>query len=115
MGVADPHLLFILHTQHHMDLSNINSVADLVLENERAQSPTERAIDALTNVGCEDSMRIARWLVANLKDWHHDIAMKLAKNGEAHAAWVFDESKLATALDLLQQVDVSFNDNNSDD
>jgi len=90
-----------------MDLSNVNSVADLVLENERSQTPTERAIDALTEVKAEDSMRIARWLIANLKDWHHEVALGLMKNGEAHAAWVYDEAKLATALDLLQQVDVN--------
>ena len=95
-----------------MDLSNVTNVSDLLATND-TQTPTERAIDALTEVRAEDSMRIARWLVANLKDWHHDIAMKLAKNGEPHAAWVFDESKLATALDLLQQVDVSLGD--SDD
>ena len=93
-----------------MNLQDINSPAELVLANEQEQTPTERAINALEKVGAEDSMKIARWLVANLKDWHHDIAMNLAKNGEAHAAWVFDEAKLSTALDLLQQVDVSLND-----
>ena len=93
-----------------MDLSNVTNVSDLLAQNEADKTPTERAIEALTEVRAEDSMRIARWLVANLRDWHHSVASNLQKAGEPHAAWVFDESKLATALDLLQQVDVSMSD-----
>lgn len=90
-----------------MNLSDINSPSDLLKANEETKSPMELAIEALTEVNYEDTKKVVMWLVSNMKDFHHDTVAKLQEDGEYEQAngWVWDESKLAQALQLIDSVD----------
>lgn len=90
-----------------MDMTHIDTPQQLAQANERGLTPTERAIRELKEVGAEDTMMICRWLVDNLREFHHDVATNLQDDNQPNSAWVFDEAKLTTALQLLREVDCS--------
>ena len=86
-----------------MNLSDITTPADLVKAN---TNPADIAIDALSEVGFDDTLNIARWLVKNLRDFHVKIAEdKIAEGADNIAVWVADAEKLTYALKLLVDVE----------
>lgn len=90
-----------------MNLSQITTPADLVTANNEQLSPYEMAVQSLEDVGFEDTVKIARWLVSNLHDFHVKMAQEKIEEGANNiAAWVADAEKLSFALTLIDQVEI---------
>ena len=89
-----------------MNLTEIDNVAQLVLANEQSATPTERALNALKDVDYDDTLNIIKWLVTNMKDFHHTCAAKKMEEGDVEnlAAWVYDEAKLDIVLKALEDI-----------
>ncbi len=92
-----------------MELSNINSVSELLAANEQpveqynADSMYELC---LKHLGCEDATKLATMLVEQLAIFHQNTRTELTEAGEAERAclWAHDESLLATAMNCLKRV-----------
>ena len=90
-----------------MNFDNIETVADLVNQNEEIKSPFETAVEALMKCGYGDSKKVAQWLLTNMVDFHKENSVSVLK-GEMEGsiiAWVTDTTKLETALELLKEVE----------
>ena len=91
-----------------MNLESVTTPADLVALNNEPADATQTAIDALSHVGFEDTVNIVKWLVTNLRDFHHEQAeQRIEEKADNIAAWVADTEKLQIALELINQVEVN--------
>ena len=90
-----------------MNLKDINSVAELVFENERTLSPEERASQALAKCDVTFHLKICKVLVVALREYHVQQANELMSEGETDTslAWAVDATNLNNALQLLEQVE----------
>ena len=59
-----------------MNISEINSVQDLIKANE-TKSNFQVAVEALENVHVLDNLKIIKWLVSNLADFHMEVGLRL--------------------------------------
>lgn len=90
-----------------MNFDNIETVSDLVNQNEEIKTPFETAVEALMQCGYTDSKKVVHWLLTNMIDFHKENAVAVMK-GEHEGniiAWVTDTTKLETALNLLKEVE----------
>ena len=92
-----------------MELSNINSVSDLLAANEQPveQYDAESMYElCLKHLGCEDATKLATMLVEQLAIFHQNTRNELTEAGEAARAalWSHDEALLACALTSLKRV-----------
>ena len=90
-----------------MNISELNTPAELVAANKAAKSPVEVAVEALVDCNYEQSKKVITWLLTNMVDFHKGEAVKVAK-GEQEGnliQWVTDVTNLETALEHLNKVD----------
>ena len=85
-----------------MNFTDINSPAELVLENERQLSPEERAMMAMAKCGPETHLKLVKVMVEALRDYHREIAM----DADNPRAWVVDATRLDEALTILNKVNL---------
>ncbi len=90
-----------------MNFDNIETVSDLVNQNEEIKSPFETAVEALMQCGYGDSKKVVHWLLTNMIDFHKQNAVGVLKGEQEGSiiAWVTDTTKLETALELLKEVE----------
>lgn len=94
-----------------MELSNINSVSELLEANKTPQpaephTPDSLYLLALENLGSDGATQLALKLVEQLAIFHQNTRTELTEAGEAERAclWAFDEALLAQALNALKHV-----------
>ena len=90
-----------------MNFDNIETVSDLVNQNEEIKSPFETAVEALMKCGYGDSKKVVQWLLTNMVDFHKENAVRVMKGEQEGSivAWVTDTTKLETALELIKEVE----------
>ena len=90
-----------------MNFDNIETVSDLVNQNEEIKTPFETAVEALMQCGYGDSKKVVHWLLSNMIDFHKQNAVSVLKGEQEGSiiAWVTDTTKLETALELLKEVE----------
>lgn len=90
-----------------MNFDNIETVSDLVNQNEEIKTPFESAVEALMQCGYGDSKKVVHWLLTNMIDFHKQNAVGVLKGEQEGSiiAWVTDTTKLETALELLKEVE----------
>ena len=90
-----------------MNFDNIETVSDLVNQNEEIKTPFESAVEALMQCGYGDSKKVVHWLLTNMIDFHKQNAVGVLKGEQEGSiiAWVTDTTKLETALELIKEVE----------
>ena len=94
---------------HHMELSNINSVNQLLEANAvQPEAHTDETLFqlALEHLGSFEALKLAMALVEQLAVFHQNTRNELVESGEAERAclWAHDEALLAEALYTLKRV-----------
>ena len=91
-----------------MNLSEVNTPAELLEQNNEPQPPNTSQLDALTeNLGLEETYELALNMVQRLGSFHLSVVEDLKEQGnelDRLVTWVQDEQKLHTAYDLIRQV-----------
>ena len=94
-----------------MDLTNINSVSDLLAANQQQPEVTEHNDETLYELALEhldatEATKLAIALVNQLAIYHQNTRNNLVESGECERVgmWAFDEAQLACALHCLQSV-----------
>ena len=94
-----------------MDLSNINSVNDLLTENTKV-TPTERALSAIKEMDANERIRLAAATLAAVQEWCVEMAggniageLPGSSAGKA-AAWADDAATLRAAVRLIHDLEV---------
>ena len=87
-----------------MNLQDVNTVGELVLENERTLTPEEKVMQLLGKLGPDTHLKLVTVMVAALRDFHVDQAKDLLEEGEVPTAWIVDATHLDVALTQLQKV-----------
>ena len=94
-----------------MDLTNINSVNDLLTENSKT-TPAERAVAAIKEMDANERIRIACATLAAVQEF----CVEMAKgnltdelpnsSGDKAAAWADDAATLRAAVRLIHDLEV---------
>ena len=90
-----------------MNISEINSVQDLIEANE-TKSNFQVAVEALENVHVLDNLKIIKWLVNNLAEFHMEVAAEAPS--ENAMAWINDAGRLNAVLTILEDIDLPSTD-----
>ena len=87
-----------------MNLDQINSPVDLILENEKQLTPLEKALQALQHkdVTPKDHLEIAKKLVEVVRDFHNHV---VENRPEASPQWAIDAQSLHFALCILKTIE----------
>ena len=92
-----------------MDLSQINSVNDLLAANEQTQTPEEErmqvAAEVLDGLNPNQAKGVACVILNKLAEWHANMTQKQEEPNKA-AAWAHDLALLRVSLESLKQVDL---------
>ena len=94
-----------------MNISEINSVQDLLKANE-TKSNFQVAVEALENVHVLDNLKIIKWLVSNLADFHMEVGAEAPS--ENAMAWINDAGRLQAVLTILEDIDLPSRDEDED-
>ena len=90
-----------------MNLSTVNTVSELVDQNNTPVAPSTSRLDALVeNLGLEETYELALILVQRLGTFHQSVIEELKEQNEVErlVVWSADEQKLHTCHDLLREV-----------
>ena len=90
-----------------MNLSEVNTVTDLVQQNNEPTPPNASQLDALTeNLDLNETYELALKLVQRLGSFHQSVVDDLKEEGELDrlCVWVQDERLLHTCYNLLSEV-----------
>ena len=82
-----------------MNLENITTPADLAKANEEKTS-LQKAMEALTECGYDDTKVVILWLVNNMADFHKERATD--SECETPLSWAKDYGQLVVALEALK-------------
>ena len=87
-----------------MNLENINSPVELLLENEKPVSPFEKALNALSHKELTplQHLQLAKLCVEHVRDFHNWV---VENKPEANAQWAVDAQSLHFALQILNTVE----------
>ena len=94
-----------------MDLTNINSVNDLLTENSKT-TPAERAIDAIKEMDANERIALCFATLNAVREWcvemaQGNIAEELPGSGAGKAAaWADDAATLRAALVIIKDLEV---------
>ena len=94
-----------------MNLSEVNTVNELVSQNNTAVEPTVSRLDALVdNLDLNETYDLVLNLVQRLGSYHQNVIEDLKEHNELDrlVVWSQDEQKLHTCYDMLS--DVASND-----
>ena len=90
-----------------MNLSQVNTVDELLEQNNTAVEPSVSRLDALVeNLELEETYELALSLVQRLGTFHQSVIEDLKEQNELDrlVVWSADEQKLHTCWDLLNEV-----------
>ena len=90
-----------------MNLSQVNTVTELVEQNNTAVEPNVSRLDALVeNLELEETYTLALSLIQRLGSFHQSVIEDLKQQNEVDrlVVWSADEQKLHTCYDLLSEV-----------
>ncbi len=96
-----------------MELSNINSPAELLAANNQApEQPVtaESVYDiVLENLSYTEAVKLTESIINQLAIYHQNTKSELIEAGECERAslWSFDEAQLAIALNIIKNITVS--------
>ena len=82
-----------------MNLENITNVSDLLAANEEKTS-LQKAVEALTECGYDDTKTVILWLVNNVAEFHKERSQDT--ECESPLAWARDYGQLVVALEALK-------------
>ena len=87
-----------------MNLENINSPVELLLENEKPVSPYEKALTALSHKELTpvQHLEMAKLLVEQVRDFHNWV---VENKPEASSQWAVDAQSLHFALCILKTIE----------
>ena len=87
-----------------MNLDQINSPAELILENEKTLTPLEKCIQSLQHkdITPKDHLEIAKRLVEVVRDFHNHV---VETRDDASTQWAVDAQSLHFALCILKTID----------
>ena len=90
-----------------MNIQDINTVSDLLTQNEEMKTPFETAVDALCECNYTDSRKVALWLLTNMLDFHKERAVECVKNDEEGnpLLWAHDAGKLEVIIETLRGIE----------
>ena len=80
-----------------MNLENITNVSDLLAANEEEKSPLQKATEALTECGYDDTKVVILWLVTNMMSFHKERAEETGS-----LDWARDLGQLVVAQEALK-------------
>ena len=98
-----------------MELSNINSPAELLAANNQApeqpeQQPTAESVydNVLETLSYTEAVKLTQLIINQLAIYHQNIKSELIEAGECERAslWSFDEAQLAIALNIIKNITV---------
>lgn len=87
-----------------MNFADVNTVADLVMENDKVSTPEETAIRALMQLDAGTHLRLAKVIVHSLRDYHREIALSMTD--DTPFAWIVDATRLDEVLTILDKVEL---------
>ena len=90
-----------------MNLSQVNTVTELVEQNNTAVEPNVSRLDALVeHLELEETYTLALNLIQRLGSFHQSVIEDLKEQNEVDrlVVWSADEQKLHTCYDLLSEV-----------
>jgi len=90
----------------NFDFETISTPAQLVALNEKAQSPSDKAIEALEKCDYSESKVIISWLLENCILFHQSEALKCV-NSDAPAdaiAWIEDVNGYTIAKKIIDEI-----------
>jgi len=89
-----------------MNLESINTVADLVNQNEEL-TPIQGAIEAMEKCDYEETRLVTLWLIKNMLDFHINRANDCNKDPEQGDAltWAHDAGKLEAMMETLKGIE----------
>ncbi len=96
-----------------MELSNINSPAELLAANNQApEQPVtaESVYDiVLENLSYTEAVKLTESIINQLAIYHQNTKSELIEAGECERAslWSFDEAQLAIALNIIKNITIS--------
>lgn len=92
-----------------MDFSSINSVEDLLIQNKNKENIDMKEIcEILNELDPVQSKNVITFLLSKLSDWHNQMASSMMESNPKEAlGWVYDESKIETAIGIIDGIDVS--------
>ena len=90
-----------------MNIQDINTVSDLVAQNQEIKTPFETAVDALCECDYSDSRKVALWLLTNMLNFHKERAVECFKNDEEGnpLTWAHDAGKLELIVESLKGIE----------
>ena len=90
-----------------MNIQDINTVSDLLTQNEEMKTPFETAVDALCECNYTDSRKVALWLLTNMLDFHKSSAVECLQNNEEGnpLGWAHDAGKLEMIIETLKGIE----------
>ena len=84
-----------------MNLTDINSPAELVLENEKSRDPVEAMAHYSSALNPLETLVVAQQLVKKLANWHQQV---FDNNDEAHVQWAIDANTLRQIYSQLDDI-----------
>ena len=89
----------------HMNLTDVNSPVELVLENERQLTPLQRALQALQNdhIGAGERLEIARALIEQVRSFHNYV---IETRDDLTVQWSIDAQTLMFVTKMLETVEL---------
>ena len=90
-----------------MNIQDINTVSDLLTQNEEMKTPFETAVDALCECNYTDSRKVVLWLLTNMFNFHQERAVECFKNDEEGnpLLWASDAGKLEVIIETLKGIE----------
>lgn len=87
-----------------MDLSQIESPMDLILENEKPAKPIEKIQSQIKHCSPAEILELTQDMTQLLIEFHEYVIDK--KNGELNPEWFVDVQSLSFALKILQTINL---------
>ena len=89
------------------DLSNINTVSDLIRENEKP-NPTKEILKLIYKLDPADGFSIAKDILENIAGFHQSAIEQYRIEGETQnvGVWAYDLSIIESSLTLLKNVEL---------
>lgn len=89
------------------DLTNVNTVSDLIRENEKP-NPTKEILQLIYKLDPAEGFIIAKDFLENIAGFHQSAIEEYRKDGEIQnvGVWAYDLSIIESSLSLLKNVEL---------
>jgi hypothetical protein len=83
-----------------MNLDSVNTVSDLLQQNEQTKTPFETVTEGLTKCDYEETKKVILWLTGNMLEFHQE--RSLDPNTENSHLWCRDVGRLEVCFQTLR-------------